>query len=120
MRSGYKRIGDYIRLVDQRNSDEKVTTLLGLSIDKTFIPSVANIICSDMTNYKFIRKGQFACSLMQVRRDKKIPVALLTEPAEGIISPAEVSRFFPPARRSPATSFILQRAYLKSIINSMA
>lgn len=87
MRSSYKRIGDYIRLVDQRNSDEKVTTLLGLSIDKTFIPSVANIIGSDMENYKIIRKGQFACSLMQVRRDKKIPVALLTEPAEAIISP---------------------------------
>src|SRR6185369_13162865 len=33
-------------------------------------------------------KGQFACSLMQVRRDKKIPVALLIDLEEAIISQA--------------------------------
>lgn len=88
MKSGYKRIGNYIRLVDERNRDLKVTTLLGLSIEKVFIASVANIIGSDMANYKIIRKGQFACSLMQVRRDKKIPVALLRDFDEAIISQA--------------------------------
>lgn len=88
MKSGYKRIGNYIRLVDERNRDLKVTTLLGLSIEKVFIASVANIIGSDMANYKIIRKGQFACSLMQVRRDKKIPVALLHDFDEAIISQA--------------------------------
>jgi type I restriction enzyme S subunit len=88
MKSNYKRIGDFIRLVDERNLGRKVTTLLGLSIDKVFIPSVANIVGADMENYKIIRKGQFACSLMQVRRDKKLPVALLTEIDEAIISQA--------------------------------
>jgi len=88
MRSSYKRIGHYIRLVDERNRDLKVDTLLGLTIDKEFIPSVANIVGSDMANYKIIRKGQFACSLMQVRRDKKIPVALLRAFDEAIISQA--------------------------------
>lgn len=88
MKSRYKRIGDYIRLVDERNRDLNVTTLLGLSIDKIFIASVANIIGSDMANYKIIRKGQFSCSLMQVRRDKKIPVALLRDFDEAIISQA--------------------------------
>jgi len=88
MKSNYKPIGEYIRLVDERNPGLKVTTLLGLSISKEFIPSVANTIGSDMENYKVIRKNQFACSLMQVRRDKKIPVALLRDFEEAIISQA--------------------------------
>jgi type I restriction enzyme, S subunit len=88
MRSNYRPIGEFIRLIDQRNKDLKIKTLLGLSIDKVFIASVANIIGADMANYKVIRKGQFACSLMQVRRDKKMPVALLNKIDEAIISQA--------------------------------
>jgi type I restriction enzyme, S subunit len=88
MKSNYKKIGDYIELVDERNKDLAVTKLLGLSISKEFIPSVANIIGTDMTNYKIIRKGQFACSIMQVRRDRKMPIALLRDFDEAIISQA--------------------------------
>ncbi|MDN5060914.1 restriction endonuclease subunit S [Aliarcobacter butzleri] len=87
MKSNYKPIGDFIRLVDIRNKELKDVTLVGVSINKRFIPSVANIIGSDMTNYKIIKKNQFACSLMQVRRDGKIPVALF-EDDEAIISQA--------------------------------
>jgi len=88
MRSDFKKIGDYIRLVDERNAGLKVKNLLGLSISKQFIPSVANIIGTDMENYKIIRKNHFACSTMQVRRDKKMPIALLQEVDEAIISQA--------------------------------
>jgi type I restriction enzyme S subunit len=88
MKSNFERIGDHIRLVDERNRDESIKTLLGLTIEKVFIPSVANTIGSDMGNYKVIRRGQFACSLMQVRRDKRMPVALLDEIDEAIISQA--------------------------------
>ncbi len=88
MKSNYKRIGDHIRLVDERNAGLRVKMLLGLSISKQFIPSVANIIGTDMENYKIIRKNQFACSIMQVRRDKKMPVALLKQIDEAIISQA--------------------------------
>jgi type I restriction enzyme S subunit len=88
MKSKYKRIGEHIRLVDERNKGLQVKQLLGLSISKQFIPSVANIIGTDMENYKIIRKNQFACSTMQVRRDKKMPVALLQEVDEAIISQA--------------------------------
>lgn len=88
MTLNYKRIGDYIRLVDVRNKDLVVDTLLGLSISKEFIPSVANTVGTNMANYKIINKGQFACSLMQVRRDKKIPVALQTDFDAAIISQA--------------------------------
>lgn len=88
MQSNYKPIGNYIQLVDERNKGLNVKQLLGLSISKQFIPSVANIIGTDMENYKIIRKNQFACSTMQVRRDKKMPVALLQEVDEAIISQA--------------------------------
>ncbi|MGZ9819400.1 restriction endonuclease subunit S [Peribacillus simplex] len=88
MRSNYKKIGDCIRLVDERNVNLSVKTLLGLSVSKEFIPSVANIIGTDMKNYKIIRKNQFACSTMQVRRDKKMPIALLENFEEAIISAA--------------------------------
>ncbi len=88
MKSSYKKIGDHIRLIDERNTGLRVNQLLGLSISKQFIPSVANIIGTDMENYKIIRKNQFACSTMQVRRDKKMPVALLQEVDEAIISQA--------------------------------
>lgn len=88
MTSNYKRLGDYIELVDERNKDLNINLLLGLSINKSFIASVANTVGANMRNYKIIRKNQFACSIMQVRRDKKMPVALLKEYDEAIISQA--------------------------------
>lgn len=86
-KTNYKRLGDYIREVDVRNRDLKVTKLVGLTINKAFIPSVANTIGTDLSNYKVIRKEQFACSLMQVSRDEKIPVAMF-EGECAIMSPA--------------------------------
>lgn len=88
MQSNYKPIGDYIQLVDERNKELNVPTLLGLSISKEFIPSVANTVGTNMRNYKIIHKNQFACSIMQVRRDGKMPVALLEDIEEAIISQA--------------------------------
>lgn len=84
----YRKIGAVIQLVDERNRDLAISHLVGLTINKKFIPSVANTIGTDMSNYKIIRKNQFACSTMQVRRDKKMPVALLKEFNEAIISQA--------------------------------
>ena len=83
----YKRLGDYIREVNVRNLDLKVTKLVGLTIDKAFIPSVANVTGTDLSNYKIIQREQFACSLMQVSRDGKMPIAMFEED-EAIMSPA--------------------------------
>lgn len=84
----YKRIGDYIRLVDVRNKDLSVTNLLGINITKNFMPSVANTSESDLSKYKVIQKGQFAYSSMQVGRDETIRLALYTDLNPAIISPA--------------------------------
>lgn len=85
--STYKRLGDYIREINVRNKDLSVTKLMGINIDKYFMPSVANVIGTDMSNYKVVANGQFACNLMHVGRDEKIPIALNTEDPI-IVSPA--------------------------------
>ncbi len=83
----YEPIRKYIHLTDKRNSDLSVTNLVGLTIEKRYIPSVANVIGTDLSRYKVIKQGQFACSLMQVSRDGKMPVAMYNgEPS--IMSPA--------------------------------
>lgn len=84
----YKPIGKYIQLVDNRNKDLAVTNLLGINITKNFMPSVANVSGTDLSNYKIIQKGQFAYSAMQVGRDETIRIALYTDEEPAIISPA--------------------------------
>lgn len=83
----YKRLGDYIREVDVRNTDLNVNKLVGLTIAKAFIPSVANTIGTDLSKYKIIKENQFACSLMQVSRDGKMPIAIY-KGENAIMSPA--------------------------------
>ena len=88
MTNSYKRLGDYIREVDVRNRDLEVTKLMGINIGKYFMPSVANVIGTDLSNYKIVGKGQFACNLMHVGRDEKIPISLLDTNERIIVSPA--------------------------------
>ena len=88
MRSNYKTIDELVLRIDERNTDGRIDTLVGVSIDKCFIKSVANTVGTDLTKYKIIRKKDFAVSLMQVSRDQKIPVAMQTEYDEAIMSPA--------------------------------
>lgn len=85
MKSNYKKLGDFIRQVDERNKDCVVTRLLGVSIEKKFIESIANTIGTDMSTYKIVRKGQFAYGPVTSRNGDKVSIALLEEP-ECIIS----------------------------------
>lgn len=79
MEKGYKILGNYIRLVDDRNKDLSVTKLLGVSISKKFIPSIANIVGTDLSNYKIVRTGQFAYGPVTSRNGEKISIAYLDE-----------------------------------------
>ena len=83
-----KRLGDYIRPVDVRNRDLKVTRLLGVSITKEFMPSIANIVGTDLSAYKVVTKGQFAYGPVTSRNGDKISVALLDGYDDAIISQA--------------------------------
>ena len=84
----YKSIEELVERVDERNIDSKINNLIGVSIDKCFIKSVANTNGTDLSKYKIIRRNDFAVSLMQVSRDSKIPVARLDDCDVAIMSPA--------------------------------
>ncbi len=77
MKANYKVLGDYIRLVDERNRDLEIDNLLGVSIEKCFIPSIANIVGTDLSSYKIVRTGQFAYGPVTSRNGEKISIAYL-------------------------------------------
>ncbi|MBQ9873161.1 MAG: restriction endonuclease subunit S [Thermoguttaceae bacterium] len=84
----FNQLGKYLRLVDERNVDLVSETVLGINIDKYFMPSVANIVGTDLGNYKLLRKGRFACNPMHVGRDGRLPIAQYTEEVPALVSPA--------------------------------
>lgn len=88
MKSNYDVLGNHIRLIDTRNKDSITDRVLGINIDKFFMPSVANVIGTDLSKYKLISKGKFACNPMHVGRDERLPVALYEEETPAIVSPA--------------------------------
>jgi len=88
MRSNYKRLGDYIIEIKIRNTEEKAEKLLGINIDKFFMPSVANVVGTDLSVYKIVKKNQFACNRMHVGRDYRLPISMSTSDEEFMVSPA--------------------------------
>lgn len=88
MPSNYKRLGDYIHKVENRNRDLKVSNLVGLSMTKEFRVSTSNIVGTDMSVYKVVNKWQFSCDFMSVIRVHKFPVVLKTDDEPVLVSPA--------------------------------
>lgn len=88
MRLSYNPLGKYIQEINVRNSDLAIKNLLGVSMEKTFIPSVANLNGVDLSVYKILKKDQLACKLMSVGRDEKLPVDLYKDENPSIVSSA--------------------------------
>ena len=86
MKSTYKKLGQYIRQVDVRNTEGKEDNLLGVSVQKVFIPSIANTVGTDFTKYKVVKRGQFTYIPDTSRRGDKIGIALLEDYDEGLVS----------------------------------
>lgn len=84
--SRYRKLGEFIRQIDERNSDLKVKHLLGVSVEKRFIESIANTIGTDFSKYKIVKKGQFTYIPDTSRRGDKIAIALLSDYNEGLVS----------------------------------
>ena len=83
-----KRLGDYICEVDVRNRDLEVTKLLGVSISKEFMPSIANTIGTDMSSYKVVEPRQFAYGPVTSRNGDKVSIALYKDDEKAIVSQA--------------------------------
>lgn len=88
MKAEYRKLGEIIELIDERNKSLVTSEVLGISIDKEFMPSVANTIGTDLSKYKLIKKNTFACNPMHVGRDERLPVALYKGEEPAIVSPA--------------------------------
>lgn len=88
MNSNYKKLGDYIQELKFRNTDQNLDQLLGINIDKYFMPSVANIIGTDLSVYKIVCKNQFACNRMHVGRDDRLPISMSKSDKKFLVSPA--------------------------------
>lgn len=86
MKEGYKLLGEFIRQVDIRNTEGKEENLLGVSVQKQFIPSIANTVGTDFTKYKVVKKRQFTYIPDTSRRGDKIAIALLEDYDEGLVS----------------------------------
>lgn len=86
MRSNYKQLGEFIRQVDVRNTEGKKENLLGVSVQKMFIPSIANTVGTDFSKYKVVKRGQFTYIPDTSRRGDKIGIALLEDYDEGLVS----------------------------------
>lgn len=86
MKSNYKKLGGYIRQVDERNKDLRVKRLLGVSISKVFIESIANLNGTEMNYYKIVKRNQFAYGPVTSRNGEKVSIACLNNEDECIIS----------------------------------
>ncbi|WP_291069672.1 MULTISPECIES: restriction endonuclease subunit S [unclassified Empedobacter] len=84
----YKKLGDIVKFISNKNVDGIATILYGINIDKYFMPSVANTIGVDLKKYKVVVKNQFACNRMHVGRDKRLPISMSTFDYPFIVSPA--------------------------------
>ncbi len=86
MKEGYKMLGNFIRQVDVRNTEGKEENLLGVSVQKKFIPSIANTVGTDFAKYKVVKRRQFTYIPDTSRRGDKIGIAFLEDYEEGLVS----------------------------------
>ena len=86
--SAAKPVGELLTEIDVRNESGAVDNVQGINITKQFMPSVADTNGVNLTNYKVVKKGQFAFSGMQTGRDECIRIALYDQEEPIIISPA--------------------------------
>jgi len=92
MRENYKPIGNYVKQVKLKNKDNSLSVehLRGIRINKEFMPSVANVIGTDLFKYRVVKQYQFAYNPMHVGRDEILPISMLTDEEAIIVSPAYV------------------------------
>ena len=88
MKSNYKRLGNYIGEIDKRNRNLEIENLIGLSIQKKFIPSISNIIGTDMSTYRILNQNQFSYCSVTSRNGEKITIALYQEEKTAMVSQA--------------------------------
>lgn len=79
-------IGNLFSEVDKRNTENQLSKVLGININKEFMPSKST--SEKLERYKIIEKDHFAYSSMQTGRDEVIRIALYSKDEPALVSPA--------------------------------
>lgn len=72
------KLGDYIQLSDERNSDNQygLNSVRGISIEKKFIPTKADMKDVNLSPYYVVKPGEYAYVSVTSRNGEKISLAL--------------------------------------------
>lgn len=81
-------LGSLLETVDVRGGTVDHNEIEGVNINKTFVPTVANLKNTDLSKYKHVPTFAFATNLMHIGRDVIFPVALNTSRETKFVSPA--------------------------------
>lgn len=81
-----KPVSDMLEEVNVRNTDNKHSVAMGINLNKQFMPSKS--ASANLSNYKIVNTGEFACNFMHVGRDEALPISMLNSPESVIVSPA--------------------------------
>ena len=83
-------LAELLETVDVRGGQVNQNEVEGVNIGKTFVPTVANLVNTDLSKYKNVPPGVFAANLMHIGRDEIFPVALNNSTVTKYVSPAYV------------------------------
>ena len=83
----YKRLGDYIEPCNEKNKDDSIKLLQGISNRKYFQKAKTNTIGVDLSKYRIVRTGQFAFNRATTRNSDRISIALRFK-EDCIVSPS--------------------------------
>jgi len=82
------RLGDYIEEVGLKLGENNNIEISGINLEHGFIPTVADMTGIDKSKYKLVPVDCFACNLMHIGRDVKIPIAYNDTDKDIAVSPA--------------------------------
>lgn len=87
-KDNFVMLGKYIEEVALKLGESNNVKISGINLELGFIPTVANMNGIDTSKYKQVPPGCFACNLMHIGRDVKIPIAYNDSSNTIVVSPA--------------------------------
>ena len=81
------KLGDLIQPFTKRCGDAKVS-VSGVDVNKQFIETRANLVETDVSKYYVVPPRGFACNLMHIGRDERLPIAYNGTNADIVVTSA--------------------------------
>jgi type I restriction enzyme S subunit len=87
-RDNLVRLGDHIEEIVLKVGENNYIEISGINLEHRFMPTVANMTGIDKSKYKLVPSECFACNLMHIGRDVRIPIAYNDSNKTIAVSPA--------------------------------